>query len=356
MSSADPETDDENNSPGWDAIDRALFPIYGPKPPLHWAPELPMALGGEDPLDGISIYPRELPTPHWHYVTYGFSELYGKESENLEESGWGFELTFRLAVAKLEEQPPTWPLSFLQNLGRYVFRSGNPFSSGHYLDLNGPIALGTETNIRAIAFGLDPELPAIDTPNGKLEFLQIVGLTLDEMSALKIWDTAGVLDALRQRSPLLITDLDRPSLLEDPQLAQFLAEGAAREGSSSHVLFVEVARWEILPQERLLLVVGANGMKDFRAILPGRLLHGQPLSLASKQKCILWEPGPQAAWRLEGDTDLILSLPDELTREIAARLAPKAGLYTFPSFPALEIQVEPSAIKDRDGNVIETIG
>ena len=31
-----------------------------------------------------------------------------------------------------------------------------------------------------MAFVYDPELPAINTPNGKVEFLQVVGITLDE--------------------------------------------------------------------------------------------------------------------------------------------------------------------------------
>ena len=44
---------------------------------------------------GISIYRAEDP-PHWHFVTYGFSELYSKESDDPAVSGWGFELTFRL--------------------------------------------------------------------------------------------------------------------------------------------------------------------------------------------------------------------------------------------------------------------
>ena len=61
-------------------------------------------------------------------VTYGFSELYDKESDNLEESGYGFELTFRLAKREDEEEPPAWALNLLQNMGRYVFNSGNVFA------------------------------------------------------------------------------------------------------------------------------------------------------------------------------------------------------------------------------------
>ena len=93
------------------------------------------------------------PTPetHYHFVTYGFSELYEKESDDPEMSGYGFELTFRLACdAADDDEPPAWPLNFLQNLARYVFSTGNAFDERHHLTLNGPIALGEETGITAI--------------------------------------------------------------------------------------------------------------------------------------------------------------------------------------------------------------
>jgi hypothetical protein len=31
-----------------------------------------------------------------HYITFGMSELYKKESENKDISGWGFEFSFKL--------------------------------------------------------------------------------------------------------------------------------------------------------------------------------------------------------------------------------------------------------------------
>ena len=101
-------------------------------------------------------------------------------------SGWGFELTFRLAHGK-EKQPPNWAINFLMNLGTYVRRSGNPFGAGHFMDLNGPICVGSDTAIRAIGFTPDPQLGSIDTPNGRVEFLQVVGLTTDEHDACSNW-------------------------------------------------------------------------------------------------------------------------------------------------------------------------
>lgn len=115
-------------------------------------------MGGIDPLDGVSIYYNEKGVPHWHYITYGFSELYEKVSDNEEYSGWGFELTFRLKKEKNEEEAPTWPINLLQNMARYVFNSGNPFVGGDYLNANGPILLSSETKIKAFLFSEDIEL------------------------------------------------------------------------------------------------------------------------------------------------------------------------------------------------------
>jgi suppressor of fused len=73
-------------APGWDATDNALKPIYEGQAPKHYGTLISYELGGADPLRGISAYKRSDPIPHWHYITYGFSELYDKKSEK--GSGW----------------------------------------------------------------------------------------------------------------------------------------------------------------------------------------------------------------------------------------------------------------------------
>lgn len=79
---------------GWDAITEACERIYPEqKAPKHYGTIISWQLGGNDPLDGISIYEGE---DYWHFVTYGLSELYEKESENKEISGYGMEFTFKL--------------------------------------------------------------------------------------------------------------------------------------------------------------------------------------------------------------------------------------------------------------------
>src|SRR5690606_20142881 len=101
-----------------------------------------------------------------------------------------------------------WVLNFLQNLGRYVFETGRRFGVGHTVPLNGPIQQNSETKIRAITFVLDPELDRIATPNGTVQFLQIVGLTEDEQEAIEYWNSERFAALISERDPLLITDLD----------------------------------------------------------------------------------------------------------------------------------------------------
>uniref|UniRef100_UPI0013DCF9C1 suppressor of fused domain protein n=2 Tax=Gammaproteobacteria TaxID=1236 RepID=UPI0013DCF9C1 len=68
---------------------------------------------------------------------------------------------------------------------------------------------------------------------------QLVGLTDEEMEAVKRWSTRGVLQALLPAMPLWISDLHRGNLLDDPALAQRVRAGSEREGSSTGMLFIE---------------------------------------------------------------------------------------------------------------------
>jgi hypothetical protein len=351
---------DETPTQGWDAIELALRGIYGAQEPLHWAPQLHYALGGKDPLDGISAYRHQGPNPHWHFVTFGFSELYAKENADPKVSGYGFELTFRLRCDSFEEPPPNWVFSFLQNLARYVFSSGNIFEPGDHMDLNGPIALGVETGIRAMAVSSDPELPGVDTPNGHLDFLQVIGITLEELAAIKAWQADRFLELIRPKLPFGATDLQRKSLADEPEIAPLLEAGIRRDGSSTAILFVSAAAWVIdrgfLRTTKLHITLGAKGIRDFKAILPGRLAHGRRLMVASKQGTLVFDPGEECGWTPGQDNQVTIRLTAAVARELAESIAPIAGTYAVPTFRQLVVIVVKSEIRDAAGNVAETIG
>jgi suppressor of fused len=345
------EDGDTPETVGWDAINAALRPIYGGREPQHWGPIIRASLGGPDPLDGISAYLAENPS-HWHFVTYGMSELYEKENGDPEFSGWGFEFTFRVR-RRGDTDPPAWVLNFLNNLARYVFQTGNVFESGHHLDLNGPIALDEETAIRAIAFTTDPQLGSISTPSGRVTFLQVVGLTLDEYEALQAWNTEKLLQLRSKDDPLLVTDLRRTSWLQDPAFARQVAEGQRRDGSSQSVTFASKVEWEAGASARVAL--GANAVRQLSMLLAQRLPFGRPFRLAGAKQAVRFEPADFAFWRADEDALVVGLRPEHCTR-FCDGLPPRRGTYRWAELPGFEVVVVPSEIKDADGNVIQTIG
>lgn len=345
-------------APGWQAIDTALATTYPETEPKHFAPLVRYHLGGRDPLDGISAYPRTEPVPHWHFVSYGMSELYGKESDDVERSGWGFELTFRLARPAAEPadaEPPRWALSFLQNLARYVYDSHNWFEPGHHIDLNGPIAADrADTEVRAAAFTLDPELGDVQTPHGRLEFLQVVGLTSDEYEAALRWSTASLLDVLASKLPLLVTDINRTSLLQDAEVAAAISTGIERDGSATDSLFVPLARAAVA-DGTTTLTFGAHSIRRILSVLAARLPFDRVLYVQGTDDAVAFVPADEFSTET-AERVATVTLPPATVRELVTTVEPVAGRYQVPSAPGLVITVERSDITDSHGNVVDTIG
>ncbi len=206
----------EDSAPGWDAIDSRLNAVYGDQEPLHWGTLIKYAFGGPDPLDGISAYEnREGGIEHQHFCTYGYSNLYyDEESAGGEHSGFGFEMTFRLATPLPPTEQPNWVLNMLNNLARYVFDSKKWFAEYHWIPANGPIREGYPTEIVGFAFLLDPQLPPVDSPHGRVEFVQGFGITTEEIEQIKDKSITvkELIEAHQKTNPLLVTDLDRRNL------------------------------------------------------------------------------------------------------------------------------------------------
>ena len=352
---------DSDDAPGWNAIDAALAKIYPEQEPQHWGTILPYGLGGNDPLPGLSAYARTEPVPHWHFVTYGFTDLHAKtgspdsSSDDLAESGYGFELTLRIARAADDHQPPTWALNFLQNLARYVFNSGNAFAAGHKMGLNGPIALEHDTQITAICFADDPELGEIESPIGAARFVQVVGITDDEYRLIQEWTTTGLLDILRKKLPALVTDLSRPSVLVDPEIAREVEQRVASEGSSEDLSFAGEMKLDV-DDGRVRIELGALYAAALPRAMRGRLRHGRPYELRGRDQVLELEPSSTVGYTRE-DSTLTLLITQELARELEVQLRDaEAGTYDFEAWPALEIIVTPSFISSPDGTIVDVKG
>ncbi|XP_052869915.1 suppressor of fused homolog [Anopheles cruzii] len=240
--------------------------------PLQVTTVLKYWLGGQDPLDYISMYhnpgdPKQHIPPHWHYVSFGLSDLHGDGRVHLSDtsggleprSGMGFELTFRLLKspnAPPDERPPTWPANLLQSLAKYVFQSGNRLCAGDNVPWRRPLdnsrANGTFA-IQQMLIAEDPQLPRTETPFGWVDFLQIVGVTVEELEQASRWNGKGVLNLLCKDpatgGPWLITDLKRscsvfeqfPATLRQLEI-DLEKEGSDLAGVNADLTFKELAK------------------------------------------------------------------------------------------------------------------
>jgi suppressor of fused len=350
----------DSDVPGWDAISEALDSLYHGQEPKHYGTLVSWRLGGPDPLNGISAWKRITPVPHWHFVTYGFSDLFEKESDDPAVSGYGFELTFRLKTDAASNEPPGWALNMLQNLARYVFRSGNIFRDGEWMTANGPIALDEPTQLCGIGLVYDPELPAIETPNGRVEFIQIVGLTKEEEQAAKLWKPRKLLEAFLPRMPLWVTDLGRATMLNDPSIRQQVTEGIERDGSSCGLLYTDVLSVgedkTAGPGSSIFqLTFGALQVEELRALIPARLRFQRELALAGQDWAAKFIPGDQNSVSLQENV-LSIQMTGETIDEFVKTIKPREGLYQLQSFPGVVWKIERTVITDSKGNVTQIVG
>lgn len=338
--------DADDAAPGWDAITAALDRLYPGVEPHHVGTLIKWRLGGPDPIDGISVWRREDPVPHWHYVTYGLSELYAKEWDDPAISGFGLELTFRLRCAPGDTEPPAWVYGLVQNLARYVFQTGNVLRVGDWMPANGPIALEHDTALVSLGFVADPELPAIETPNGGLAFVQVVGLTQAEERAAKHWNTRGLLDAMLPAMPLWVTDLSRDDLSSLPAVKARADEGERQDGSSTGMLGTDVL--DVTTRKRLLrapertVVLSAGVVEELMALLPLRLPFGRPLRVVGEGRTLMFEAA-DADEVAETEAGLRLALSTATLERLVATVPPRAGSYAVPGLPGLTWDVRRTA-------------
>ena len=178
--------EEEINAPGWDAIDTLCSEVYpGQDNPKHYGTLIPYMLGGNDPLQGISAYEDN---DYYHFITYGLSELYEKESSNKDISGYGMEFTFKLKKDNYEntENEIKCVCGILQSIARITFKNGELFKPFEYVytgQIEG-IDYNQKSNITGFITVPDDKFHEIDTPNGKVIFVEFIGCTDNELKAL----------------------------------------------------------------------------------------------------------------------------------------------------------------------------
>ncbi len=172
---------------GWDAITKAFEKIYpNQNDPKHYGTLVSWRFGGNDPLEGISIYDGG---DYWHFVTYGLSEIYEKESQNKDISGFGMEFTLKLKKDNYEneEEELKCICGILQTIARMTFSNGEIFRAFEYLYTGQTQGIDTQMKSNITGFITVPEkcVEMIETPNGKLNFVEFIGVTNSELIAIR---------------------------------------------------------------------------------------------------------------------------------------------------------------------------
>ena len=197
---------------GWDAITKECEKSYPTqKDPKHYGTLIKWRLGGNDPLDGISIYDEG---NYWHFVTYGLSELYEKESENKEYSGYGMEFTFKLKTDKYDDEEEIKCIcGILQSIARITFTRGDIFEPYQYLYTGQATGIDSKmkSNITGFITVPDDKFQTLNTPNGKVEFVEFIGVTKDEIEAVK--NNELKVKELFEKIASDVTDYNRESVI-----------------------------------------------------------------------------------------------------------------------------------------------
>lgn len=174
---------------GWDAITEAFEKHYpGQNNPKHYGVLIPWSLGGNDPLRGISIYETD---EYYHFITFGLSELYEKESEVAEISGYGMEFTMKLKKSSINKEDEDKELRCVcgnfQNIARLTFEHGELFRAYEYIYTGQTMGIDYHQTSKLTGFITieDASVATIDTPNGRVEFVEFIGCTDAELVALQ---------------------------------------------------------------------------------------------------------------------------------------------------------------------------
>ncbi|MDE7281325.1 MAG: suppressor of fused domain protein [Ruminiclostridium sp.] len=203
------------NMSGWDAIIAEFERIYpDQKEPKHYGRLIPWRLGGPNPLDGVSIYDGG---DFWHFVTFGLSELYDKESEDKEWSGYGMEFTFKLKKdcydMENEEAEFNCIISNLDNIAKLTFEKGELFLPDEYVYTGQTEGIDRFQKSKLTGFITmnDPTVNTLDTPNGKVEFVEFIGVTDSELKS--IIDKKIRVKELQEKLGTDVTDYKRNSVI-----------------------------------------------------------------------------------------------------------------------------------------------
>lgn len=190
---------------------------------MSWGTRIPWEDGGPDPLEVMVYADRR----GWLlFVGLGLTECAEKRSDRPNVSGFGFELTMRLACPALRELDldaetvdlfhvvPFWPVTVLNSLARYVFKSRRGFVHTDFMDMK-----NTPWRAPYLGFVDDEQLGSASTKNGSFTFRSVFPLAdADALDSLER-DGEAFVERLKQDDMALMWTEDHAPEPEAPEPA-----------------------------------------------------------------------------------------------------------------------------------------
>ena len=103
-------------------------------------------------------------------------------------------------------------MDMLSNLARYTYKSEKYFNPEESVQGNGTsLHMGTDSMITALITVEDTTAKTLNTVHGEVSFIQMVGITEDELNAIKE-DRNNIhklIEMMKKDNPQLITDMKR---------------------------------------------------------------------------------------------------------------------------------------------------
>lgn len=195
-----------------EAIEKAFEKIYPGCTPKVLMNTHPWRLGGSEPLDSIYVYD----CGEWlHFVSMGLSELYEKESDDPEISGFGMELTFRLkkdCCFDLNSEIQT-VCKNMMNIAKFTFNDGELFMPYEWIYTGQTAGIDNRqvSELTGLILVPDAKVPEINSPFGRVQFVEMVGAAEKELLALE--NESITVSELYAKIGTDITDFSRRSVV-----------------------------------------------------------------------------------------------------------------------------------------------
>lgn len=198
---------------GWTAITQAFEATYpGQKDCRHLSANPSRLEGGQQPLDAVRIYDGG---DYWHFVTYGLSDIYDEGlGDNPELSRFGMEFTYKLKKYDddVEEEVIIGTANLLQMLAGLTVEQGEVFGPYEYVYTGQTegIDVHNQSSLTGFICVPDPDVTGLDTANGRLDFIEFIGMTDAELKTLSDGESV---EAIYKKMPRRLTDYRRASLV-----------------------------------------------------------------------------------------------------------------------------------------------